>query len=50
MLRRDALIVTGYAAAQARLTALGVGIDAGNVPRETVRLMMQGRTSVEACI
>ena len=30
------------AAAQARLTAPGVGIDAGSVPGDTVRLMMQG--------
>lgn len=30
------------AAAQARLTAPGVGIDAGCVPGDTVRLMMQG--------
>lgn len=30
------------AAAQARLTAPGVGIDAGSVPGETVRLIMQG--------
>ena len=29
-------------AAQARLTAPGVGIDAGCVPGDTVRLMMQG--------
>ena len=30
------------AAAQARLTAPGVGLDAGSVPGDTVRLMMQG--------
>lgn len=30
------------AAAQARLTAPGVGLDAGCVPGDTVRLMMQG--------
>jgi len=29
-------------AAQARLTAPGVGMDAGCVPGDTVRLMMQG--------
>ena len=32
-------------AAQARLTAPGVGIDAGCVPGDTVRLMMQGDAS-----
>lgn len=32
------------AAAQARLTAPGVGLDAGGVPGDTVRLMMQGTT------
>ena len=30
------------AAAQARLTAPGVGLDAGSVPGDTLRLMMQG--------
>ena len=30
------------AAAQARLTAPGVGIDAGSVSGDTLRLMMQG--------
>lgn len=34
------------AAAQARLTAPGVGIDAGSVPGDTVRLMMQGTHQV----
>ena len=38
------------AAAQARLTAPGVGIDAGSVPGETVRLMMQGRSAAAACV
>ena len=36
------------AAAQARLTAPGVGIDAGSVPGETVRLMMQGTSAILA--
>ena len=37
------------AAAQARLTAPGVGIDAGCVPGDTVRLMMQGTSTLLHC-
>lgn len=37
------------AAAAARLTAPGVGIDAGCVPGETLRLMFQGVNHVSRC-
>ena len=36
-------------AAQARLTAPGVGLDAGCVPGDTVRLMMQGDAWSSRC-
>lgn len=38
------------AAAQARLTAPGVGLDAGSVSGDTLRLMMQGNVSTTATL
>lgn len=38
------------AAAAARLTAPGVGIDAGCVPGDTLRLMAQGVHLLNACL
>ena len=38
------------AAAQARLTAPGVGLDAGSVSGDTLRLLMQGRVRAIASL
>ena len=38
--------IRSLAAAQACLTVLGIGIDAGSVPGDTVRLAMQGQSAV----